>query len=299
MLTIVVMMSGPHRYGMLSKAVGSIPIDYRGINQVILSHQGGVWDWGGPLREEMGRHPKVRILEFPERVDIAASFNRTLDHVDTPWVLMLPDDDFLLRRATVAGLETLATYSDSRDLGAFAFGWYYLKRGRYLASHVKRGGLLATLYYAPKMCSTFLNMRRLRALGGFDERLGGFCDTALFGRLCFDYDALICETPIGVYRIHDGQASARPEIIYGPHVKGLTTLFRGFANNALESEKFEKHLIAYINRTDRPMIKLLQNLIFSSRSHIQAVDLQAVGNMRKWSSLPTLADPIWLRSLVH
>jgi hypothetical protein len=299
MLTIAVMISGPHRYDMLRAAVGSIPMNCSGLSQVILSHQGGVWDWGGPLKEEMRRQPKVRILEFPEKVDLSASFNRTLDHVDTPWVLMLPDDDFLLRRTMVAGLDALATYSGSRDLGLIAFGWYYLKRGRYLASHVKRGGLLATFYYTPKMCSTFLNMRRLRELGGFDERFGGFCDTALFGRLCFDYDALICETPLGVYRMHDGQVSARPDIVYGPHVKDLITLFRGFASNAQECERFEKYLMAHINRTDRHLITLLQNLIFSLRSYPQAVDLQALGHLRKWSSLPTLGDSIRIRSLLR
>ena len=135
--------------------------------------------------------------------------------------------------------------------------------------------------------------------GGFDARFGGFNDTALFGRLCFDYDALICKTPIGVYRIHDGQLSARPDIMYGPHVKDLITLFRGFARDAKERERFEKHLMGHIKRTDRPLITLFKNWTFSSRSHPQAVDLRAVGHLRKWSSLPTLVDSIWLRSLLR
>jgi hypothetical protein len=298
MLTIVVMMSGPHRYEMLKAAIASIPLDCELLTHVILQHQGGRWDWGASLRQQIEQHPKVRILEFSDRVGVAASFNRTLEHVVTPWVLMLPDDDFLLSRTTVSGLNALATYHAAAEFGLFAFGWYYTRSGRYLHSHVKGRGLLGALYYTPKMCSTFVNMKKVRELGGFDESLGGFTDTALFGRLCFEYDAVLCETPIGVYRLHNGQLSAAPSI-YSPFATALFKTFCGFAEDARERGVFEKHVTAYGSDTERMLTAPLRYMNFLLKSRTTFDDAQIISPLRSWSSAPRVADPLGLRSLLR
>jgi hypothetical protein len=285
MLTVVVMLSGAHRFDMLETALASIPIESPQVTQVILRHQGGPWDWGGTLRERMESHPKVRVLEFPDRVDYAESYNRTLDRVETPWALMLPDDDFLLRGSAAAGFEALAANRSADDYGFVAFGWYYLKDGRYLASYVKRRGLNAALHYTPKMCTTLMNVKRVREIGGFDGTVGGFDDTVLFGKLAYEYDALVTATPIGVYRMHEGQESARMHSVYAPYVKALVATLGRYACSAREREEFENHLADYVQGRDRPALTLLQQLTFRLRSHPRPLDSSTVPSMRKWSSV--------------
>ena len=287
MLTVVVMLSGAHRFDMLETAIASIPIESPHVTHVILRHQGGPWDWGGKLRERMESHPKVRVLEFPDKVDFAASYNRTLDRVETPWALMLPDDDFLLRGAAAASFDALATYPNRLAYGFVAFGWYYLKDGRYLASYVKRRGLNAALHYTPKLVSSLLNVQRVRQIGGFDGSVGGFDDTVLFGRLAYEFDALIGETPIGVYRMHDGQESARDRMqsVYAPYVKALMDTLGRYARDPREREDFENHLADYVQGRDRPAMTLLQELTFRFRSHPHPQDVHDIADIRRWSTV--------------
>jgi hypothetical protein len=285
MLTVVVMLSGAHRFDMLETALASIPIESPHLGQLILRHQGGAWDWGGSLRERMESHPKVRVLEFPDKVDFAQSYNRTLDQVQTPWAVMLPDDDFLLRGAAAAGFEALAAYPNAEQYGFVAFGWYYLKDGRYLASYIKRRGLNAALHYTPKLCSTLLNVRRVREIGGFDASVGGFDDTVLFGKLAYEYDALVAQTPIGVYRMHDGQESARMQSVYAPYVQALMTTLGRYARDPREREEFEHHLVEYVQGRDRSALGFLQTLTFRLRSQSHPQDLRSVTDMRPWSTV--------------
>jgi hypothetical protein len=285
MLTVVVMLSGPHRYEMLETAIASIPINSPHVSQVQLRHQGGPWDWGGELRRRMEAHPKVRVIEFPDKVDFAKSYNRTLDKVDTPWAMLLPDDDFLLTTAAEAAFDAVAQQSASADYGFAAFGWYYLKDGRYLASHVKRRGLRAALLYAPKLCSTLLNVRRVRELGGFDGSVGGFNDTVLFGRLAFEYDALVGAAPIGIYRMHDGQESARMQSVYAPYVDALLASLGQYARNPRERQEFERELTDYVQDRAKPVSNLVQSLSFRLRSLPQPIEGPREVGMRKWSTI--------------
>jgi hypothetical protein len=285
MLTVVVMLSGAHRFDMLETALASIPIESPHVTQVILRHQGGPWDWGRQLRERMESHPKVRVIEFPDKVDFAASYNRTLDRVETPWVLMLPDDDYLLRGAAAASFDALAAHPDPQGYGFAAFGWYYLKDGRYLASYVKRRGLNAALHYTPKLCTSLLNVQRVRDIGGFDGSVGGFDDTVLFGKLAYEFDALVGETPIGVYRMHDGQESARMQSVYAPYVKALMATMGGYAGSSRELAQFENHLVDYVQGRGHPAMTLLQELTFRLRSHSHPQDVQSVADMRLWSTI--------------
>ena len=285
MLTVVVMLSGPHRFDMLKTAIDSIPMDSPFVSQVHLRNQGGPWDWGGELRARMEQHPKVRVIEFPDRVDFAKSYNRTLDKVETPWALLLPDDDFLLSASAAAAFDAISAQPGATDVGFVAFGWYYLKDGRYLASYVKRRGLNAALHYAPKLCSTLLNVQRVRELGGFDGTVGGFNDTALFARLAYEYDALIGSTPIGVYRMHDGQESARMQKVYAPYVDALMASLGRYARTPRERKAFRDRLADYVQGMDRPAMTLLQDITFRFRSHARPVDARTQVDIRKWSSV--------------
>jgi hypothetical protein len=284
MLTVVVMLSGPHRLGMLETALASIPFDSPQISKVHIRHQGGPWDWGGALRTRLEAHPKVEIIEFPDKVDFAQSYNRTLDKVETPWALMLPDDDHLLLASAAKAFQAVANCANT-DYGFIAFGWYYLKDGRYLASYVKRRGLNGALLYTPKLCSTLLNLRRVRQLGGFDGSVGGFDDTALFGRLAYEFDALIATPPIGVYRMHDGQESARLEATYAPYVDALVASLGQYASSPRERKAFEQDLADYVQGRGRPAVSLLQDLSFRLRSSSHPVDARREFGMRRWSTV--------------
>jgi hypothetical protein len=68
---------------MLKTEIASTLLDCELLTQVILQHQGGRWEWGTSLKQRIERHPKARILEFPDKIELAASFNRTLEHVVT------------------------------------------------------------------------------------------------------------------------------------------------------------------------------------------------------------------------
>ncbi|HKU41661.1 MAG TPA: hypothetical protein VJR89_26065 [Polyangiales bacterium] len=272
MLTVVVMLSGPHRLGMLETALTSIPIESPAISRVHIMHAGGRWDWGGELRARFEAHPKVRIFEFPNKVDFAPSYNRQLDTVETTWALMLPDDDYLLRDEAARAFEALAQDKLDDRYGFVAFGWYYLRDGRFLGSHVKRRNLTGVLNYLPKLVTTVLNAKRVRELGGFAGNVGGFNDTVLFGRLAYEFDALLSRTRIGVYRLHSGQESARVRTVYGPYADTLRETIGPYARSASELEEFERRLEAYANPRPRPAADLLQEISFQLRSHTQPGD---------------------------
>lgn len=264
MLSVAVLMSGPHRMAMLEQAIDSIPIDSPAVSRVILRHQGGPWDWGGALRERMEAHPKVRIIEFPDRVDFAHSFNRTIDAVETPWVLLLPDDDYLVRPVARDAFEAIAAL-DAASYGFAAFGWWYLKDERYLASYMKRRDLYSMLHYTPKFCSTLMNVGLVRAVGGFPNHCGGLLDAALFARLAFEHDALISRAPIGVYRLHGGQESARR--LPTEHIEALRASIGPFARNPAEREMFERRLQAAIDaKQPTGAMRQLVDLGFQLRS---------------------------------
>jgi hypothetical protein len=272
MLTVVVMLSGPHRLGMLETALDSIPIDSPTISKVHIMHAGGSWDWAPALRERYEANPKVRVFEFPSKVDFAPSYNRQLNTVETTWALMLPDDDYLLRDDAARAFEALAQDRLDDGFGFVAFGWYYLRDGRYLGSHVKHRNLTGVLNYAPKLVTTLINPKRVRELGGFPGNVGGFNDTALFGRLAYEYDALISPTRVGVYRLHSGQESARVRAVYAPYVETLREWVGGYARSARESQEFERRLEAFTNPRPRRAADLMQEISFQLRSHTRPGD---------------------------
>lgn len=284
MVTIAIMMSGPHRLGLLERAIDSIPIESPWISTVLLRHQGGPWDWGGELRERIEQHPKVRVVEFPDWVDLEESLNRTLDKVETPWAMLLPDDDFLLRDAAAAAFKSLADFPAAIDYGFVAFGWYFLEGNRYLRSYVKKAGMLASLHHTPKLCSTLLNVKHVRKLGGF-AKVGGFTDTALFAQLAYEFDGLISSKPTGVFRIHEGQVSADREKAYALHVEATVRMLRPYAKNTRQSQALRHQLDKYAKGCDRPLRSWLQRLSTPIRSQlVPTMDLTGA-TFRQWSDV--------------
>lgn len=284
MLTVVALLSGPHRLAMLEQALDSVPLDSPRVRALHIMHQGGPWDWGGALRERYEAHPKVRIVEFDDKADFSRSYNRTLDTVETRWALLLPDDDWLIGARLDVALAEIAATPGAEDVGFVAGGWYYLKDGRYLSSHVKRMDLEAVLRYAPKFATTLLNLPRVRELGGFARRAGGFCDTMLFGQLAYEYDALLSRTPIGVYRLHSGQESGKRQAIYAPFADVLRTELGRYARSPAELSTFERRMALFIADRATPLQQLSESLNFLTRSRT-APDMTAQPfGMRKWSA---------------
>lgn len=232
MLTIAVLLSGPHRRAMLETALDSVPLDSPQVTELLIRHQNGPWDWGGDLRRKWESHPKVRVLEFPDRADFAQSYNRTFDAIRTPWAMLLPDDDFLVRPAARVAFEAAFAQPAYDQRGLLIFGWYYLKDQLYLHSALKDHDLAGLLRHTPKFSSVLFNLRRVRELGGFPGDAGGMLDTALIGSLMYRFDALITDTPIGVYRMHHGQESAQK-----PPPQWVETLRHGLAGFARSEEE--------------------------------------------------------------
>jgi hypothetical protein len=283
MLTVTLLLSGPHRLAMLETAFDSIPLDSWAVSEVLVRHQGGPWNWGGALRERILAEPKVRLVEFPDRVDFAQSFNRTVDAVQTPWALLLPDDDFLVRPAAKAAFEQAFSSPQLRDVGMLAFGWYYLKQGRYLANRFHRPSLSAVLSCTPKFCSTALNVAHVRELGGFAD-LGGFVDADLFGRLTYEFDAALIPSRVGVYRMHDGQESQRIAAVYGPHVGALTRSLGRYARSPGELAAFERALASFLAPRSNSRLQRLDELGFQLRSRARPSAKRRAFRIRKWSA---------------
>ncbi|HEY6881742.1 MAG TPA: hypothetical protein VI299_27130 [Polyangiales bacterium] len=281
MLTVTLMLSGPHRTAMLETAFDSIPIDSDAVSEVIVRHQGGPWQWGGALRERILSTPKVRLLEFADRVDWAHSYNRTLDAVRTPWALLLPDDDFLVRSVAKRAFERALV--EAGDCGLIAFGWHFLQRGRYLASTDYRPALPALIHHTPKFCATLINVRHARRLGGFSS-VGGFVDTELFGRLVYEHDAAIVNTHAAVYRLHEGQESNRLDSVYGPHVEHLLDTLGRYAKNEAERAAFERQLRGFVYPRDSELKKRLRALAYTLRSRPRPARESSRFRMQKWSS---------------
>jgi hypothetical protein len=281
MLTVALMLSGPHRTAMLETAFDSIPIDSDAVSQVLVRHHGGPWNWGGPLRERILAHPKVRLVEFPDKVDWGDSFNRTLDAIETPWGLVLPDDDFLIRPLAKAGFEAALVHAG--DCGYVAFAWYYLKRARYLPSGSFRPSLPAVVTSTPKLGTTMLNLRHVRELGGF-QNIGGFTDTVLFGRLSYEYDALLMDTRAGVYRLHGGQESARLDEVYGKHLDDVSNLLGQYARSERERKEFDRELRAWVWPKKNSLRSRLHEATYEFRSIKTPPTEPGRIKMRRWSA---------------
>lgn len=283
MLTVALLLSGPHRQAMVATAFDSIPLESPAVSEVIVRHQNGPWNWGGALRERILSHPKVRLVEFPDRVDWAHSFNRTLDAVHTPWALLLPDDDFLVRPTAKSAFEHAAQDRQLDDMGFVAFGWYYLKDGRYVGNRFHRPGLPAVLSCTPKFSTTLFNMRRVREIGGFKE-MGGFVDSDLLGRLACEFNAIIAPPRVGVYRLHEGQESARIKTVYAPYVEAMKASLGRYARGPEELAAFERELEHFVAPRTKKSVQVLKELGFQLRSRGRPTASTRAFRMRKWFS---------------
>jgi len=161
-----------------------------------------------------------------------------------------------------------------------AFGWYLFREHRYLATSWKPSGLKSLVSHTPKFCSTMLNMQRFHEVGGFPS-MGGFCDTALYGRLAYEYDALYTDSPVGVYRMHDGQESARMRTVYAPFVEALSSSLSRYARNPFERLAFRRKLASFTH--PHTGSQLIEDLSFWLRARHCPIDQNWQFAMRKWS----------------
>lgn len=242
MLTVIVLLSGKHRLAWLEQAVMSIPIDQPLISAVHLIHQGGRWDWAPGLRERLSAMSKVRVIEYEDRVHYVDSFNRSTLGASSKWAMLLPDDDYLL---TGSFADALSRSGDAlaSDCGFVGYGWYYLRANRFIADHVRQFDTANLQRFTPKFCTTLVNVERFRAVGGFSKAFGGFCDTVLYAQLAHAYNAWVSPTPVGVYRMHDAQASSNADSIYAPYLDATIDALLGLSGNSDARE----HLVRRMN----------------------------------------------------
>lgn len=246
MLTVIIPISGEHRSQWLEQAIESVPFDTPQIDEVLLVHQGGPWSWGDGLRRRLADQPKLRVVEYSDRMDFVGNFNRSIAESRSRWVMLLPDDDFLLRDVFARAIEK-ADDALSSDAGLISFGWYYLKHDRYLPDYLRRHEAPFLQRFTPKLCATLINTRHFGSIGGFSADYGGFCDTVLFARLIHEFNAWRAPTPVAVYRLHQQQESARVQQVYTPYyyatVRGLSTAIR----SEDERELLERRLRAFLD----------------------------------------------------
>jgi hypothetical protein len=227
-ITVTVPLSGPHRLEWMTQAVDSVPLDLPQIEAMHIVHPGGPWTWAPALRERLERHPKVRIIEFPDRLEVCGSLNRVTATAKTRWALLLPDDDGLNRSVVPAALEAAREALDSH-VGLISFGWCYLMNGRYKADHVQRRRVADLVRYLPKCSATFVNVAHFQSINGFEPRYGSYSDLVTYAKLVHAFGAWTSDVPLGIYRMHEGQLSVEhhqkaylPSV--GPAIEALQAL---------------------------------------------------------------------------
>lgn len=245
MLTIVVLLSGPHRLQWLTEAIASIPLSSEQISAVHVMHQDGRWDWAPRLRASLEQQPKVRIIEFDQRFDYVDNFNRCVNLVQSRWALLLPDDDSLMVDG-FAQMLPLSIEAMASDAGFIAYGWYYLKANRYVPDYVRRYDVAYMQRYTPKFCTTMINVDDFRQVGGFKAAYGGFCDTVLFAELAHAHNAWTSPTPAGIYRLHDEQATAQASTIYAPYFDVTVDALCRFAERDEDRPQLQQRMRSFV-----------------------------------------------------
>ncbi len=241
-VTVVVPLSGAHRLQWLTDAIDSVPLQSPAIEALHIVHSGGAWTWAPELRERLERHPKVRIFEFAAKVAVDRSLNRCMDTVHSRWGLLLPDDDALVPHALEQALHQNPDLLDG-DAGLIAFGWYYRLGNRYRAEHVQSRGVAEFVRYTPKLCTTLVNVAHFQSLGGFEAAYGSYCDTVAYARLVHRFGAWTCRTPVGVYRLHEGQISvSRHAEAYLPVMDPTIEALSAMASTAAERQQTARRI---------------------------------------------------------
>jgi len=259
----------------LRQALESVPLDDHRISRLNIMHSGGVWDWAPELRVRFEGHPKVTIHEDPAPLrPIADTTNAAFGKLTTRWALVLHDDDFLLPRIFSAALAQLESVEDT-NAGLVSFGWHSLIHGRHLRESARLQTLPDTLRFTPKFCSTLFNVERVQSIGGFAGTCGGFLDLVAVAELAHRFGAWISPTPVAVFRVHGGQASANRLRLYLPYLGHTIQRLLPLVSGPNEAEA---------------TLREMNRFIFSRRPVVDRV----LGRLCLWSSrsVPPRAAPV-------
>lgn len=265
-ITVAVPLSGPHRLEWMTQAIDSVPLELPQIEALHIVHPGGPWSWAPALRERLERHPKVRVFEYPDRLEVCGSLNRVIATARTRWALLLPDDDALNPAVLPAALEAAGPALQGHG-GLIAFGWCYLMGGRYKTDHVRDRSVGGLIRYLPKCSATLVNVAHFQALNGFEPVYGSYSDLVTFARLVHRYGAWTSETPAGVYRMHEGQLSvAHHAEAYLPSVEATIAALREIAADDDERRRIGDSLRAHAMNSHSTAPHGLRRLAYRLRS---------------------------------
>lgn len=281
-VTVIVPLSGPHRLEWARQAVASVPLGSPHVAALNIVRSGGPLDWAPEWRQELERHPKVRVIEFPDRLPVGSSLNRCTYTAATRWALLLPDDDAVIPAALEASLERDRKVLEGHE-GMIAYGWYYLMGGRYRADHVASRRVSDALRYTPKCCSTLVNVGHFRAIGGFDARYGGYADTVAYVQLAHRFGAWFDSRPVGVYRMHEGQFSVEKHAEgYLPSMEPTARALSALARTESERQRVHQRVREHASDTHSTVPRGLSRIAYRLRSSTSLPTAVEPGHLEPW-----------------
>lgn len=155
---------------------------------------------------------RISIISHPERVSMAASWNSSLDSINTKWVIFLHDDDELHDiNSNVDTIIKILNEHSNKGFITFDFQCQYqsniLRKNKIKTHHWPKNLNINSIIECPKFVSTIINLEQLIKIHGFSEKYGNFLDLIAFIEMYKTANAAAAPITLGTYHLHEDNES--------------------------------------------------------------------------------------------
>lgn len=234
-------------------------------------------------------NPRILYYRNSENMRPGDNFNRGILLARGKWVMMLHDDDLLIRNTIVKIKNLIDVYTRISKKQIAAFSAYYVQivddnnknemykeiygineyfsniQEDYKLHKLSRMNIWFTSHmggFAPSNGTTY-NREAVINSGGFNENLGIFCDLILFYNMQKKYDVYCTLTPIGIYRwgrnlsmnVNTTFKFINESMNFREYIYNVNILTKLFGNlfRSIHYEKFAKDVINDRNSAAKKM----------------------------------------------
>lgn len=153
------------------------------------------------LIDTCGKDRRVEIHQVNTSLTMAECWNEGLQYVQNEWIVYLHDDDILKS-------ENLPKNVLNKNIGFINFGFEVFGNESW-TYYPKLKGLKGICINTPKLVSTIINTKALKAIGGWDLQSGYYLDFLAFLKLDFQFGSESYTQVLGKYRLHASNASSQ------------------------------------------------------------------------------------------